>query len=72
MSRHLFFYRRDFNNISVFFQRFRLDDVENQGNYLVLGQVSPEDQGVSAILMSQRVDLELQIKVFRQNDFLLH
>jgi len=26
-------------------QRFRLDDVENQGNYLVLGQVSPEDQG---------------------------
>lgn len=32
-------------------QRFRLDELENQGNYLVLGQVSPEDEGVSAVLI---------------------
>ena len=50
------FHRWDFNTIMDFFQRFRLDDVENQGNYLVLGQVSPEDEGVSAMLMSQSVD----------------
>ena len=37
----------DFSNQRLPFQRFRLDEVENQGNYLVLGQVSSEDEGVS-------------------------
>ena len=37
-------------------QRFRLDELENKGNYLVLGQVSPEDEGVSPVLiLLQRV-----------------
>ena len=49
MSWHFRDYIFTITNFSL--QRFRLDELENQGNYLVLGQVSPEDEGVSAVLI---------------------